>query len=1103
MQKAIRTTISAAEGALATFNHVTSIGNNLSEAMVMPLLEKLAVFKGVAILPVAKQTDPVMGIDVHMVTIPPSPASVPMPHPYIGMMFKAADFAATALATVLPTPDLAEPLEDDATEEQIGAANTQDAKALGHQLATIAIGMLGATVKIGGFLPRVTASTPSKAIPHFPMGAGFHPVYSRMVTKNHGHALLGSLFVVADGMPLTGGTPHLHNDCWDIGVFTPHDVSNKAIGMKLFIPSGMIMPIPSGKPVLTNLVPSPINPLFVMKSLFKGGFAKLKRKNKSCNRVSRKLHRLNNKFGGNKLVRKAIQTYVGHPIDVAGGFLFTDEEDFFLPGQIPLAFERIWYSSSEYNGPLGSGWHHSLDWGIKIDPETRFANVRMGDGRAALFDTIPIESIDEPRYNRTEKMFLNKHQDGFYYVKDQNGLLYNFSKTAYPARQNDYLLTSIANTNGFAIRLKYDALGNLIEIIDSANRVLVCTNNANGQLEKIETQNPRNVNEKAVLAAYTYDEEDDLIQHKNAEGYSMFFEYENHLLHKEIWRNGAVFHFRYDGTKIGAKCIETWGDGRLLHYTLDYQENTTIATDSLGNVTTYHHRNGIVIEKVDPKGGIHKSVFNSFDELEYEINALDQIKGQTHDAYGNVITATDTDGATVLFEYFDGSNPFLLTEATDATGGKWIWEYDEAGNLAMKQNPAGAKTHYAYEDGLLYKITNTEDAVTHFEHDEYAQISRITYPNSTTEEIKHDYFGNSILQKDVKGNEISRKFDKLNRAIEVRLPDGNLQKMTYDALDNVIFYKDQQQQIEMRYNAMGKLCTRTQNKATLEFKYDTEGQLRNVINEKEEFYTFVYDGNGEVVQETSFDGITNTYQRNSIGWVEKQTKNKQHTIIYEHDEAGRVLKKTYNDGFVECFEYKNGQLILGANPNSSVAFAYDKAGNIATEKCNEGTVESEYTKLGRRSGLTSSMGAVINMEYNLMGDIVTHQASGWESKTIHDEFGLAIEQHLPGNINSKWERDNIGRIKRHRVATNKATKIQRTYYWGVNNRLKQIEDNSTGLSVFEYDGWGNLSKSQYQGGVAQLRNPDEVGNLFETSNRTDRTYGTGANSSHIDHPIPV
>jgi hypothetical protein len=110
---------------------------------------------------------------------------------------------------------------------------------------------------------------------------------------------------------------------------------------------------------------------------------------------------------------------------------------------------------------------------------------------------------------------------------------------------------------------------------------------------------------------------------------------------------------------------------------------------------------------------------------------------------------------------------------------------------------------------------------------------------------------------------------------------------------------------------------------------------------------------------------------------------------------------------------------------------------------------------------------------------------------------------LPGNINSKWERDNIGRIKRHRVATNKATKIQRTYYWGVNNRLKQIEDNSTGLSVFEYDGWGNLSKSQYQGGVAQLRNPDEVGNLFETSNRTDRTYGTGANSSHIDHPIPV
>ena len=42
-----------------------------------------------------------------------------------------------------------------------------------RQVLTMAVGMLGATVKIGGFIPRVVASTPTRSIPHIPMGAGW------------------------------------------------------------------------------------------------------------------------------------------------------------------------------------------------------------------------------------------------------------------------------------------------------------------------------------------------------------------------------------------------------------------------------------------------------------------------------------------------------------------------------------------------------------------------------------------------------------------------------------------------------------------------------------------------------------------------------------------------------------------------------------------------------------------------------------------------------------------------------------------------------------------------------------------------------------------
>ena len=60
-------------------------------------------------------------------------------------------------------------------------------------------------------------------------------------------------------------------------------------------------------------------------------------------------------------VHKAICTVTGHPVDVAAGKLFTDAVDFSLPGPIPLKWERTWFSTSTYQGPLGHGWHHNYD----------------------------------------------------------------------------------------------------------------------------------------------------------------------------------------------------------------------------------------------------------------------------------------------------------------------------------------------------------------------------------------------------------------------------------------------------------------------------------------------------------------------------------------------------------------------------------------------------------------------------------------------------------------------------------------------------------------------------------------------------------------------
>ena len=48
--------------------------------------------------------------------------------------------------------------------------------------------------------------------------------------------------------------------------------------------------------------------------------------------------------------------------------------------------ERVWYSTSSYDGPLGHGWHHSLDMALCADEKV--VAIRLADGRAALFPVL-------------------------------------------------------------------------------------------------------------------------------------------------------------------------------------------------------------------------------------------------------------------------------------------------------------------------------------------------------------------------------------------------------------------------------------------------------------------------------------------------------------------------------------------------------------------------------------------------------------------------------------------------------------------------------------------------------------------------------------------
>ncbi|MBO1883015.1 RHS repeat protein [Capnocytophaga sp. Marseille-Q4570] len=1116
--------IEAALDIKAAIDAVQGLSGQLSESLMMPLMTHLAAFKGEAFLPVAKQLDPVMGIDVHFVTVPPG-TPVPLPHPYISVLFRAKDWVSCMVnmvkAEVMSAVQEAQPNANEPQTEAEEAAQAKTDKLINQAdgLVSTALGMAGlsATVLIGGVLPRAITGTTSRVIPHIPMGAGFHPSFDVPVAKDNGTVYLGSLFVTADGDPMAG-MMHLNYDCWDIGIIdlfksqrnsTKKSPDPKNPKTELFVPSGSILPIPWSRPVLVNTIPTPINPLSIGDRLFKAGLGKLKLGQRFRKLAEKGISKLPFSCATKTKLSKHLGTGQSHPVEVAEGYFYTDNEDFSLSGVIPLVWERTWYSYSPYEGPLGYGWHHSYDMAIGFDWEARVATIRMNDGRGVDIE-LP-NSPDKPTFHRLEKLYLCVDESGRYYVKDTSGLCYYFTETAYPMKGSErkqQLLEKIVDRNGHQIQLSYKANGALTQLIDSAERTLTFETDNEGRITTIYAPHPKQENERFAIAQYSYSEEGDLLTHTDALGQPMHFAYQNHLMVKEIWRNGTVWTFTYDGKGTGAKCVEVRGSEDLLHYTFDYSDpHCTLVRDSLGYTKSFYHHNGRVIKYIDPEKGEWNSHYNSFSELEMETDPLGNTTSYLHDKWGNVVKVIEPDGSLTQMEYYDPYNKHLLTEATDPRGGKWEWNYDEVGNLTERKTPLGATTAFKYEEGLLRSLTDALGATTEVKYDDQKNIKQIKAPNEGYTKYEYDHLGQCTAITNPHQLRQLRHYDLLGRVEYLQDFDNNNISLSYDAMDNVVRYRDSNgKDIRYRYKGLNKLIERTEGDSTVRFKYDTEGQLRRIVNEEGEEYLFDLDGNGNVRKENAFDGLIREYERNQAGWVTRVQRTKKRYTNYDYDPNGRIAQVSYHDGSSEQYLYEAGFLKEATNADAVVSFERDKLGNItkeSTKRTNSDEVTevySEYDILGRRIKLSSNLGAEISFELDKLSNISHIHATtspslegqdSWEAKIDYDELGLEIYRQLTGGVKHETRRDRLGRMRHQVTKDGQGANIYwKEYQWGIDYRLYNIIDHTYKDRdvAFDYDDKGYLVRAIYAKKEEQFRTPDKLGNLYETKDKKDRKY---------------
>ena len=779
------------------------------------------------------------------------------------------------------------------------------------------------------------------------------------------------------------------------------------------------------------------------------------------------------------------------PIDVATGAMLFDAIDIELPGPIPFVWERTWYSTSVRKGPLGYGWHHRYDMALWRGTANT-VHLRLADGRLATFEA-PSAANGFCSYHRSEQLELRSTataQDSYAVFSLRERLSYHFAPASSPeTATNFYLLHSVENVHGQALRFAYDEQDRLLTITDSTGRRIGVRNDALGRITALDLPSLEGPTSTFAAVEYVYDSMGNMQTVIDAEGQPAQFAYKGNLLVQKTFRNGLNVWFEYDAQ---ARCTRTWGDDNYYNGRFVYEpDKTTLYTVAPTATHEYYHSNGLVTGYVDPVGSVREWYYNDYGELELARDPLGHVTSYDYDHRGNLVGTTYPGGAQEQLRFNEQGQ---LVASIDAAGGIWQWVYNEQNQLTTRVDPLGATTSYEYN--AQSQLTRLEDAlgnITRLRYDDdYSLISVVNADGSTISRT-YDALGRLIALTDALGNVQHRRYNRLGLLIEVREPDGSTRQFTYNASSQLVRATVGSRVVEYEYTIGGQLAASKQNGKQIAYDYDREGRLEQLRNEQGETYRFQLDAAGQVIAEIGFDGLTRRYVRDAAGRVVEVHRPAAGTTTYSYDDAGHVAQILHNGTERTSYRYRaDGALLEAATEIASVQFERDAVGRVVNETQNGVTIESSYDLLGQRIGLQSTLGADVSFAHDEMGQVSQVQAFGWQSIVERDAKGLKLHRQLSGGVRTSWQRDSLGRPTSQRltVAGSHAERRQ-CYQWRGTDHLLLVEDNLKGDTAFAYDDTGYLASAVYPDGTQEVRQADTLGRLFMASAQESRRYGKG------------
>ena len=585
------------------------------------------------------------------------------------------------------------------------------------------------------------------------------------------------------------------------------------------------------------------------------------------------------------------------------------------------------------------------------------------------------------QYDKMGRVAIKFNEDGtsIHYTYDRNG---NVLKETY---DNGAFISYFYNKNSQRTMM-IDALGNKTRY----------TYTPSGMLET-ETDA---LDGKTV---YTYDANDNVASIQDPEGNTVFYTYdgENRIATARD-ANGNVYRYTYDGNGNLVKVRNP--DGGVETYTYDLNDQMTAFADAEGNKTMYaYDENGNLIKVTDPMGNFQTSEYDAlnrqtvltneeggkvtytYDALGRVVKAVNEdgaVTEYTHDAKGRVLAIKDAYGHYRRFEY----DPMdRVTAETDENGVRRTYEYDAVGNLVKYTDGLGNSETYTYDkNGNRVSLTDRNGNTYTYTYDALNRVTGETDPKGNTKAFTYDKNGRIVAVTDRNGNTTQYKLDGNGNIVESIDAMGTSSLFAYDSMNRLVSVKLH------RVDTIHKV---DEWQETL-YTYDHRGLVKTEVNAAGDGKIYVYDGNGNLVEETDEDGYVTQYAYSPVNLVSEINYDGGKTVSFLYDGTGDLIEMNDWNGKTTIAVDLLDRITKVTDHNGMVVqYAYDAAGNqisIGYPDCSQ--VDYWYDAENHVTQVQDFTGDATTYTYDANGNKISREYPNYETTHYYyDECNQLIE----------------------------------------------------------------------------------------------------------------